>query len=136
MSSRRRSPAPYADATAPLRRLVDRWALAICLGISDGSGAPAWARESLAELPDLMQSSGQRASALNADTINRVEAALVKPLVGSTIEATVIEIRNDGERAGIQIADPAVTASAPVPAGTKPGETVNAEGRACRYREG
>lgn len=116
--------APYAHATAPLRRLVDRWALAICLGISDGSGAPAWARESLAELPDLMQSSGQRASRLNADTINRVEAALVKPLVGSTIEATVIEIRNDGERAGIQIADPAVTASAPVPAGTKPGETV------------
>ena len=116
--------APYAHATAPLRRLVDRWALAICLGISDGSGAPAWARESLAELPELMQSSGQRASRLNADTINRVEAALVKPLVGSTIEATVIEIRNDGERAGIQIADPAVTASAPVPAGTKPGETV------------
>lgn len=115
---------PYAHATAPLRRLVDRWALAICLGISDGSGVPAWARESLAELPELMQASSQRASRLNADTVNRVEAALLTPLVGSTIEATVIEIRNDGERAGIQIADPAVTASAPVPVGTKPGETV------------
>ena len=117
--------APYAHATAPLRRLVDRWSLAICLGISDGSGVPAWARESLAELPELMQASGQRASRLNADTINRVEAALMHPLVGQTVEATVIEIRGDGERAGIQIADPAVTASAPVPAGAKPGETVS-----------
>lgn len=116
--------APYAHATAPLRRLVDRWALAICLGISNGSGAPAWARDSLAELPDLMQASNQRASRLNADTINRVEAALMRPLVGSIIEATVIELRNGGERAGVQLSDPAVTASAPVPADVKPGETV------------
>lgn len=116
--------APYAHATAPLRRLVDRWSLAICLGLSDGSGAPAWARESLAELPDLMQVSSQRASRLNAETINRVEAALLQPLVGQTVEATVIEIRNGGERAGIQIAEPAVTASAPVPAGAKPGQAI------------
>lgn len=117
--------APYAHATAPLRRLVDRWALAICLAVSRGEVIPAWARESLAELPDLMQASGQRASRLNADTVNRVEAALMRPLVGQTVEATVIEIRNGGERAGIQIADPAVTASAPVSAGTKPGDTVS-----------
>ncbi len=117
--------APYAHATAPLRRLVDRWALAICLSVSRGEDIPAWSRESLAELPDLMQESAQRASRLNADTINRVEAALMRPLVGQTVEATVIEIRNGGERAGIQITDPAVTASAPVPAGTKAGDAVS-----------
>jgi exoribonuclease R len=117
--------APYAHATAPLRRLVDRWALAICLAVSEGSEIPSWARDSLAELPELMQRSGQRASRLNADTINCVEAALMQPLVGRIVDATVIEIRNGGERAGIQIADPAVTASAPVPAGTKPGDTVS-----------
>lgn len=118
--------APYAHATAPLRRLVDRWSLAICLAISEGSEVPAWARESLSELPALMQSSSQRASRLNADTVNRVEAALLTPLVGSRIDATVIELRGDeGTRAEIQIADPAVTASAPVPAGAKPGDTVS-----------
>lgn len=117
--------APYAHATAPLRRLVDRWVLAICLAVSREERVPAWARESLPELPALMQESGQRASRLNAGTINRVEAALMKPLVGSTIEATVIELRNGGERATIQIADPVVTATAPVPAGTKPGESVS-----------
>ena len=114
--------APYAHATAPLRRLVDRWTLAICLAVSEGREVPSWARESLDELPGLMQDSGQRASRLNSATINSVEAALMTPLVGTEIEATVIELR--GERASIQIAEPAVTATAPVPAGAKPGDIV------------
>jgi exoribonuclease R len=114
--------APYAHATAPLRRLVDRWVLAICLAVSTGREVPAWARESLDQLPALMQDSGQRASRLNSATVNCVEAALLTPLVGTEIEATVIELR--GERASVQIADPAVTAAAPVPAGARPGDTV------------
>ncbi|MDF2509975.1 MAG: ribonuclease, partial [Microbacterium sp.] len=62
------------------------------------------------------------ASRLNAATINTVEAALLTPLVGTTIEATVIELR--GERATIQIAEPAVTATAPLTTGAKPGDVV------------
>ncbi len=116
--------APYAHATAPLRRLVDRWSLAICLAASTGADIPAWARESLPRLPALMQSSSQRASKLNAATINCVEAALMTPLVGTVVEATVVELRDNG-RATIQIADPAVTASAPVPADAKPGDSVS-----------
>lgn len=116
--------APYAHATAPLRRLVDRWSLAICLATANGQDAPAWARDSLAELPSLMQQSGQRASQLNSATVNAVEAALLTPLVGRTLPATVIELRGE-DRASIQIADPAVTASAPVPAGAAPGDVVS-----------
>ncbi len=115
--------APYAHATAPLRRLVDRWSLAICLAESLGETAPEWARASLAELPALMQESAQRASRLDAETINRVEAALLQPLVGHTIEATVIELRGD-DRAAVQIAEPAVTSTAPVSGGVAPGATV------------
>jgi exoribonuclease R len=114
--------APYAHATAPLRRLVDRWSLAICLAVSRDEEVPSWARESLGALPDLMQASAQRASRLDAETLNRVEAALLSPLVGSVVEATVIAVH--GERATIQLADPAVTASAPVPSGTAAGTTV------------
>lgn len=114
--------APYAHATAPLRRLVDRWSLVICLAVSRGEEVPAWTRDSLAALPALMQESGQRASRLNAATVNAVEAALLTPFVGSMIDATVIESR--GERATIQIAAPAVTASAPLPSGAKPGDVV------------
>ncbi|MGK3947978.1 RNB domain-containing ribonuclease [Microbacterium sp. K2] len=114
--------APYAHATAPLRRLIDRWSLAICLAVSEGREVPSWVRESLTDLPALMQESGQRASRLDSATINCVEAALMTPLVGSTVDATVIEMR--GERATVQIADPAVTASAPIPADTIPGAVV------------
>lgn len=115
--------APYAHATAPLRRLVDRWSLAICLAVSNGLPAPEWARESLADLPSLMQESGQRASRLNTATVNAVEAALLTPLVGKTVSATVIELRGEA-RASVQLAAPAVTASAPIPADAAPGDTV------------
>jgi len=114
--------APYAHATAPLRRLVDRWSLEICLASSEKRDVPAWVRESLRDVPALMQASGQRASRLDSATINCVEAALLAPLVGTTIGATVIEVR--GERAAVQIAEPAVTASAPIPAGAAPGAVV------------
>lgn len=113
---------PYAHATAPLRRLVDRWSLAICLAVSEGRPVPPWARESLSDLPALMQESGQRAGRLDAATVNAVEAALLTPLVGSTVEATVIELR--GERMAIQLADPAVSATAPASADAKPGDVV------------
>ena len=115
--------APYAHATAPLRRLVDRWTLAICQAVSNRDAIPEWVRTSLAELPALMQESGQRASRLNSATINCVEAALLTPMVGTMVEATVIELR--GDRAAVQIAEPAVTATAPVPAGAKPGDIVH-----------
>ncbi|MFT4157689.1 MAG: RNB domain-containing ribonuclease [Microbacterium sp.] len=114
--------APYAHATAPLRRLVDRWTLAICLAVAEGREIPGWARDSLASLPSLMQASAQRASKLNSATINCVEAALMSPLVGTTIEAMVISMRD--ERATVQIADPAVTASAPVPADARAGSLI------------
>lgn len=114
--------APYAHATAPLRRLVDRWSLTICLAASEGREVPSWARDSLSALPALMQESGQRASRLDSATINCVEAALMTPVVGQTVDATVIEIR--GERASVQLATPAVTASAPLPEGAAPGDVV------------
>ncbi|GAA2893122.1 RNB domain-containing ribonuclease [Microbacterium esteraromaticum] len=127
--------APYAHTTAPLRRLVDRWSLAICLAVSRGEAAPAWARESLPLLPGLMQDSAQRASRLDAETINRVEAALLQPLVGRTIDATVIELRGE-DRASVQIAEPAVTATAPVTVGIQPGATVKLRVAAVDVSEG
>ncbi|WP_449408070.1 RNB domain-containing ribonuclease [Microbacterium maritypicum] len=115
--------APYAHATAPLRRLVDRWSLEICLAVSEGREVPGWTRESLADIPGLMQESGQRASKLDSQTVNCVEAALLTPLIGTTIDATVVEVRGEN-RASVQIGEPAVTASAPIPPGTAAGAIV------------
>ncbi len=103
--------APYAHVTAPLRRLVDRWGLAICLALSAGEEIPAWARESLPEVPALMQASISRAGRLTAEALDRVEAALLRERIGDVFEAIVLEVR--GDRARVQLKDPLVTAHCP-----------------------
>ncbi len=50
--------AAYAHVTAPLRRLVDRFGLVVCEAISAGQPIPAWAREALPSLPQIMAGLG------------------------------------------------------------------------------
>lgn len=116
--------AAYAHATAPLRRLVDRWVLVICLAVSEGVEVPGWVRESLPLLPDLMRASGQRASKLDRESIDRVEAALLAPHIGERFDATVVELRDKG-RGQIQIANPAITATVAVPGGNAAGAALS-----------
>lgn len=103
--------APYAHVTAPLRRLVDRWGLVVCEALCAGREVPAWARESLPELPELMRVSNQLAGRLGSAALDRVEAALLRDRVGETLDAIVLEVRSS--RARVQIEEPPVTASSP-----------------------
>lgn len=113
--------APYAHVTAPLRRLVDRWGLAICVELAAGRPAPAWARDTLPLVPGLMQEAASRSGTLNSKTRACVEAALLAPHLGEEFEVTVIARRDNG-RASIQLDDPPVSASCAVPAHVEPGE--------------
>ncbi|MFC9561097.1 RNB domain-containing ribonuclease [Agromyces sp. NPDC056965] len=117
--------APYAHVTAPLRRLIDRWGLVVCEALCTGGEVPEWARSSLRELPSLMGASSQRASRLDAESIARVEAALLSARVGERFVATVLEVR--GERAVLQLAEPAVTATCPAPADARAGTELEVE---------
>ena len=47
--------APYAHVTAPLRRLVDRFALVVCEAACRGAEVPDAVRAALPEVPDLMR---------------------------------------------------------------------------------
>src|SRR3546814_3164155 len=51
----------YAHATAPLRRLVDRYVGETCLALCAGTPVPQWVRDALPGLPATMQTSSQRA---------------------------------------------------------------------------
>src|SRR4051794_39246826 len=55
--------AAYAHATAPLRRLQDRFVSECCLAACAGGAPPDWVRAGLAELPKAMASGGGRAEA-------------------------------------------------------------------------
>lgn len=109
--------APYAHATAPLRRLVDRFVLAICGALSAGETPPQWTLDALPLLPEIMAASNQLASKVDRAAIDTVEAALLSGQVGAEFDAVVLAgPRTDGHttkaaaaRSTIQIADPAVT---------------------------
>lgn len=126
--------APYAHTTAPLRRLVDRWCLVICEALSNEKDVPSWARESLPQLPAIMDASTRLSSELNTASLDRVEAALLSGRIGEVFSATVIAIRGDSAR--IQLRDPFVTASCPVTPGLASGATVRAKLQAVDIASG
>lgn len=100
--------APYTHATAPLRRLVDRFVLVVCEALANGRDIPGWARRALPELPALMASSDGIAGRLDHAVMSVVEAAVLRDRVGETFSATVIDAKNGGGE--LQLDDVAVTA--------------------------
>ena len=113
----------YAHVTAPLRRLVDRYGLEVCAALCAGAPVPAWARDGLAELPPLMQRSGQRAHAYEHAVLDLVEALTLQPRVGESFAGVVLEAEHDDPRHGtVMVRDPAVEArisgESPLPVGT------------------
>jgi exoribonuclease R len=102
--------APYAHATAPLRRLVDRYAGEICAAISAGAEVPDWARAALPALPGAMEQSNGRAQQYEAGIVSIVEAAVLAGRVGGVFEAVVVEVDGDSGGGTVQLTEPAVTA--------------------------
>jgi exoribonuclease R len=91
----------YAHVTAPLRRLVDRYGLA---------------------LPDTMQRSGRLASAYENAVIDLVEAATLRGRTGERFDGVVVAAEHDDPRHGEAVVrDPAVeakvTGERPLPVG-------------------
>lgn len=116
--------APYAHVTAPLRRLADRWALVICDALCAGATVPAWALETLGEVPRLMRASSSLAGQLSAAALDRIEAALLHDRIGDSFTATVLESREQGAK--VLIEDPPITATA-TGAGLAPGASVTVQ---------
>jgi exoribonuclease R len=102
--------APYAHCTAPLRRLVDRYAGEVCLALCAGTDVPQWARAALPMLAEEMAKGDHRAHALDRAMVDLVEAVVLSGSVGKTFDGLVVDI--DERRGGgtVQLADPAVLA--------------------------
>lgn len=101
----------YAHVTAPLRRLVDRYAGEICVALCAGDEVPGWVLEKLAVLPDTMRDSGRRAHQYENAIVNLAEAHLLADRVGETFSAVVIELdEKDDARGDVTVKDPAIEA--------------------------
>lgn len=99
---------PYAHVTAPLRRLVDRFATEVCLALHAGEPVPAWVDEALDTLPDLMREGDGRAKKLDRSIVDATEAFVLQGRVGDTFPAEVIESGDD--YGTIVVDDPAIRA--------------------------
>lgn len=104
--------APYAHVTAPLRRLVDRYGLAVCAALCAGDEVPAWVTDALPELPRTMQAGDQRAKAVERACTDAVEAAVMVSRVGEVFTADVVDVDPKRGLVTVQLIDPAIVASA------------------------
>jgi exoribonuclease R len=114
--------AEYAHATAPLRRLVDRYTGETCVALCAGQPVPAWVLSALPTLPATMQAADQRASRFERAVLDLVEAATLAPRVGDTFDGTIVELQRGDPRQGVvTLRDPAIEApvsgAAPLPLG-------------------
>ncbi len=102
----------YAHVTAPLRRLVDRYAGEICVALCAGTDVAEWVIAAMPELPDAMSDSGRRANQYENAIVDLCEAELLSDRVGETFAAVVVEVsEKDGTRGDITIQDPAIEAT-------------------------
>jgi len=113
--------ASYAHVTAPLRRLVDRFATEICLALAADQPVPDWVRAALPELPGLMAGSDALANKVDKACLDQVEAWVLGNRIGQEFDAIVL--RAEGASAEVFLTDPPVIAKC-VGANLSEGETV------------
>jgi exoribonuclease R len=91
----------YAHVTAPLRRLVDRWTGEICVALCADQPVPDWVRESMDEIPKIMEESARKANAYERAIVSMVEAGLVADQVGAVFDGVVVDVDDRDPTRGV-----------------------------------
>lgn len=99
---------PYAHVTAPLRRLVDRFASETCLALASSKPVPGWVDEAIPTLPELMREGDSLSRKLERTSVDATEAFVLHERVGEVFRAAVMETGR--ENGTIVIDDPAIKA--------------------------
>src|SRR4051812_34729588 len=100
--------APYAHATAPLRRLADRYVGECCVAICSGDEVPDWVRSALPSLPDEMADADRRAHEVDRAVVDLAEALVLEHRCGEDFRSVVVEAGPKGGE--VQVRAPAVRA--------------------------
>jgi exoribonuclease R len=104
--------ATYVHATAPLRRLADRYVIEAAVAVANGAAVPDTVTAAFDRLPDVMNRADAKAGQVDAAVLELAEAVVLAGCVGETFDGTVTDIDQRGAR--LQIADPAVITRVPV----------------------
>lgn len=114
----------YTHCTAPLRRLVDRYAAELCLSATAEARVPEWVLRALPGLPKEMADGSRRANTVERECVDVVEAALLRTRVGEIFDGYVVDVKEDRPAVGtVHIEDPAIVAriesGTPLPLGER-----------------
>jgi exoribonuclease R len=91
----------YAHVTAPLRRLVDRWTGEICVALCADQPVPEWIRESLDDIPKIMEECDRKAHAYERSILSMVEAGLVVDHLGAEFDGVITDVDERDPTRGI-----------------------------------
>jgi exoribonuclease R len=100
--------ATYAHATAPLRRLADRYVVRAALAIANGQKVPDIVAQAFAKLPPVMAHAEAVEGQIQRGAIDLAEALLLEGSEGHTFPAIVTDLDERGAR--IQLRDVPVVA--------------------------
>ncbi|MDY5785218.1 RNB domain-containing ribonuclease [Corynebacterium sp.] len=100
----------YSHVTAPLRRLIDRYATEICLAISAGTPIPDWVSEDANRVVKTMSRTTQLANGVDKACLNLTEATILRPWLGHNFDAVVLKLEEESGQARIFVVDPPVLA--------------------------
>ncbi|MDZ7895159.1 MAG: RNB domain-containing ribonuclease [Sphingobium sp.] len=100
--------ATYAQATAPLRRLADRYVVQAVLAIANGRAVPDPVTQAFEKLPPVMARADQRSGQIERAVIDLAECLMLRGHEGARFPAIVTDLDERGAR--IQLRDlPVVT---------------------------
>lgn len=114
--------ATYAQATAPLRRLADRYVIEAALAVANDEPVPGWVDEGFDRLPEVMDQASARSGQIDRAVLELAESIVLDGREGETFHAVVTDVDERGAR--IQIADPAIVARTSR-AGLEPGDEID-----------
>ena len=108
----------YAHATAPLRRLIDRYTSVACLALAAGEEVPDWVRAALPTLPGEMERGDRDSKAVERACVDLAESVVLAGRIGEEFTGVVLDLndRIDWDQNGkpdagtVMLRDPAVIA--------------------------
>jgi len=100
--------ATYAHATAPLRRLADRYVIEATLQIVSGGAVSPEIQAAFQQLPAVMAQAEAKSGQIDRAVLDLAEAVMLEGREGERFEAVVTDEDERGAR--IQLCDPAVIA--------------------------
>jgi exoribonuclease R len=111
--------ATYAHATAPLRRLADRYVVQAALAIANGKPVPPAASEAFAKLPAVMAKAAAYGGQIERAVVDLAETVMLSGREGEVFHAFVTDVDERGAR--MQLCDLPVVARIAAP-GAAPGQ--------------